>query len=325
MRCDTREQIGRAMHVLGEVKKQKPGLLVIGDVMLDRRLSGECTRKSPEHGGINVFKVSGDEISLGGAGAVASMVAAMNCPTMLFGCLGEDMEGMEARRLLYARGIASMCQMVGRTTTKTRLIDGRGRPFAVRVDYDATCQPGFAKQIVQMIAGDKIKVVLIADYGKGVCTPDVLEASISTAVMLGKPVLVDPAHGADWERYCGATVIKPNYPEWLDHLSRDGSLQVSKNVVVTMGTDGMSIRSGAGGDETAVGGRGIPLAEVVDPCGAGDQALVGLGAAIAVGAPIYDACCFANELARLCVLKHGAVPTTLDEVADELADQFMAA
>lgn len=221
--------------------------------------------------------------------------------------------------------------MVGRTTTKTRLVSPAGQPFRVRVDYDADCHPGYKDALVRACS-EGVRAILVADYGKGACTPEILKALIQAAGQCGLPVLVDPAHGASWDRYEGATVIKPNIPEWVAQTDgvRDyhedaakALLQWSKHVVVTCGERGMCIRSS---DYSAsIEGRGIPADDVIDPCGAGDQSLVGLGLAIAVGSPIEDACCFANELARLCVMKHGAAPTGLDEVDSELADRFVAA
>jgi D-beta-D-heptose 7-phosphate kinase/D-beta-D-heptose 1-phosphate adenosyltransferase len=55
--------------------------------------------------------------------------------------------------------------------------------------------------------------VLISDYGKGFCTPRILRAAIDGARRGGAPVLVDPALAGGFERYRGASLVKPNRRE----------------------------------------------------------------------------------------------------------------
>ena len=55
--------------------------------------------------------------------------------------------------------------------------------------------------------------VLVSDYGKGVCTPGLLAALADAAASRGLPLLVDPTRTADYGRYRGAEVIKPNRTE----------------------------------------------------------------------------------------------------------------
>ena len=53
------------------------------------------------------------------------------------------------------------------------------------------------------------QALLIADYCKGVCTPELLAPLLALAAPHPVPVLVDRAHIADYARYRGAEVIKP--------------------------------------------------------------------------------------------------------------------
>ena len=50
-----------------------------------------------------------------------------------------------------------------------------------------------AEQCAAAVA--EAEVILISDYGKGVCTPTVLAPLLATARRQGRPVLVDPAVG----------------------------------------------------------------------------------------------------------------------------------
>jgi len=56
-------------------------------------------------------------------------------------------------------------------------------------------------------------VLLVQDYGKGVCTKRLLRSLMGWAGEADLPVLVDPARGRDWHDYEGCTLIKANRVE----------------------------------------------------------------------------------------------------------------
>ena len=58
----------------------------------------------------------------------------------------------------------------------------------------------------------RMDAVVVSDYAKGFATAAVVQGIIAAAQRHGKPVVVDPK-GSDFERYRGATVIKPNRKE----------------------------------------------------------------------------------------------------------------
>ena len=69
-------------------------------------------------------------------------------------------------------------------------------------------------------------VVLVSDYGKGICTPTLLCAVIETARRTGVKVVVDPIRSSDYDRYFGVHCMTPNRLEaqlatgLLDHVPR---------------------------------------------------------------------------------------------------------
>ena len=67
-------------------------VLVLGDVMLDRYVSGEVSRISPE-APIPVLRVTAARASLGGAANVAHNVAALGARAILVGVIGADDAG----------------------------------------------------------------------------------------------------------------------------------------------------------------------------------------------------------------------------------------
>src|SRR6516165_726470 len=76
-------------------------VLVLGDVMLDRYVSGEVSRISPE-APIPVLRVTAARASLGGAANVAHNVAALGARAILVGVIGTDDAGAEIERLVAA-------------------------------------------------------------------------------------------------------------------------------------------------------------------------------------------------------------------------------
>jgi D-beta-D-heptose 7-phosphate kinase/D-beta-D-heptose 1-phosphate adenosyltransferase len=72
-----------------------------------------------------------------------------------------------------------------------------------------------AEQIVARATAalDGADLLCLEDYNKGVLTAAVCQRLIKIAKERGVPVLVDPARLADYSKYRGATMLKPNRPE----------------------------------------------------------------------------------------------------------------
>lgn len=56
----------------------------------------------------------------------------------------------------------------------------------------------------------EVDIVVISDYGKGVCNDTVCQQVISASAGQGKKVIIDPK-GTNWEKYRSATIITPNF------------------------------------------------------------------------------------------------------------------
>ena len=72
---------------LKELKKGK--VIVFGDIILDKYLSGSIDRISPE-APVPVFNPSSEEIRLGGAANVALNLSSLGVKTTLLGVTGKD-------------------------------------------------------------------------------------------------------------------------------------------------------------------------------------------------------------------------------------------
>ena len=151
------------------------------------------------------------------------------------------------------------------------------------------CQRQLADSLAGAIEQElpNVDAVLISDYAKGVCTPELLARVIGAARERGLPVLVDPARIGDYERYRGATLVKPNRRETelvtgrAIHSPTD-ALEAGRElvrrydfqaVVVTLDGDGMALVTADGTAEH------VPTRprQVSDITGAGDMVLAVLG------------------------------------------------
>src|ERR1700760_1872695 len=74
-------------------------VLVLGDVMLDRYVSGSASRLSPE-APIPVLRPATTRATLGGAANVALNIATLGGNVSLVGVVGDDLPGAEVARLL---------------------------------------------------------------------------------------------------------------------------------------------------------------------------------------------------------------------------------
>jgi hypothetical protein len=97
-------ELARAVHSFGDAR-----VLVLGDVMLDRYVSGSASRLSPE-APIPVLRPSAKRATLGGAANVALNVATLGGQAALIGIIGEDADGVERRAFWDAAGWLRGCR-----------------------------------------------------------------------------------------------------------------------------------------------------------------------------------------------------------------------
>ncbi|MBL4613660.1 MAG: bifunctional heptose 7-phosphate kinase/heptose 1-phosphate adenyltransferase, partial [Magnetovibrio sp.] len=113
-------------------------VLCVGDVMLDRYVMGEVERISPE-APIPVLRVERETTMLGGAGNVASNIAALGGGGHFIAVVGDDAAGAEITRLLADLKTihADLMTQNGRhTTLKTRFIGANQQ--MMRADVEST-------------------------------------------------------------------------------------------------------------------------------------------------------------------------------------------
>ncbi len=306
-------------------------VLVLGDVILDRYVTGTAHRLSPE-APIPVLRPTGNRSTLGGAANVALNIATLGGKTMLIGVIGDDAAGAEMDRLVEAaNGIA--CQLVvapGRpTTAKTRFMAGSHQ--LLRLDEETTdpLSEDIAGPLLERFeaALDWADVVVLSDYAKGVLCDTVLAAVLARAAARDCLVVADPKR-ADFAAYRGAAVLTPNELEVRLATRIDAEHDAEADRA------GRAALNATGGEAVLVtrSARGLTLVrrghpalhlpararEVADVSGAGDTLVAALAVALGAGASLPDAAMLANLTAGISVGKQGTATVSREELLGAL-------
>lgn len=208
-----------AKEILQQIEGQH--ILVVGDVMLDRYLTGTVSRISPE-APVPVVLQRGMEDRLGGAANVALNIRALGGHPILCSVVGNDADGGIFQALLPQHGISPeglLRSSQRRTTVKTRVLGNNQQ--MLRIDQEDTGditpeETGALVQIVRnLLDSGKIKAVIFQDYNKGVLTPDLIESLINLASERGVLTTVDPKK-ANFFAYRNVDLFKPNLKEIRD-------------------------------------------------------------------------------------------------------------
>ena len=73
-------------------QKERPKILVVGDLILDEYIWGGINRISPE-APVPILETRSETLTLGGAANVANNLVALGCEVHLCGAIGQDEKG----------------------------------------------------------------------------------------------------------------------------------------------------------------------------------------------------------------------------------------
>jgi D-beta-D-heptose 7-phosphate kinase/D-beta-D-heptose 1-phosphate adenosyltransferase len=307
-------------------------VLVVGDVMLDRYVSGSVDRVSPE-APVPVVKVESERDGLGGAGNVAANVTALGAACALVGCVGEDADGDALEEALSAHGIETggLVRTRGRrTTVKTRVLAQRQQIVRVDREVDTEVDAAVAFELADKLlsAAPSCDAIVVQDYDKGVLAPAVARAVRSAATTGALPWVVDPKRRGFFA-YQGATVFKPNVRELADALGcaarpDDASWMEGTrarlgcdHLLLTLGERGMSLQS----EGASLVRLDAVARDVYDVSGAGDTVTAVVALALAARGTACEAATLANHAAAVEVGKSGVRTVSSEEIRDQLNRQ----
>jgi len=306
---------------------RRAAVLVVGDVMLDHYIYGEVRRISPE-APIPVLNVKKETRMLGGAGNVARNLHALGASVHFLSIAGDDAAGETIAGLLEAmRGVEHrLVREPGRgSTVKTRYVAHGQQLLRADSETVAAASEEAWDELLKTFAEwlPLCRAVMLSDYAKGVLSGARAGILIELAREARVPSVVDPK-GHDFQRYRGATVIKPNLRELHDatRMSVDSSEEIVRaarhlledcdleHVLVTRGADGMTL---VGREDRDVHWPS-EAREVFDVSGAGDTVAATLAAALAGRLTLQEAVTLANLAAGIVVGKLGTATVSREEL-----------
>lgn len=310
---------------------EQTSVLVVGDLMLDRYISGEVTRISPE-APVPVLSVRGKRGVAGGAANVALNVAGLRAQAFIGGVIGDDAHGSRLCELLEEKGVSIQALIRTRlkpTTCKTRVVCDNHQ--IVRFDEEdaeeippSVSNELFEKVVERLERG--IQAVLLSDYAKGVLTIPLTKAIMRACEQRHIPVFIDPKR-ADYSTYSGATCITPNQREFKaaihtlaiseTGMAAAGSVLLRRLacgfLLVTQGANGMTLL-------TPDQSHHFPALaeEIFDVSGAGDTVISTLATGVAAGLDFVAAVQLSNIAAGVVVRHAGTTPVSWGELQNLL-------
>ncbi|MBM3492566.1 MAG: D-glycero-beta-D-manno-heptose 1-phosphate adenylyltransferase [Alphaproteobacteria bacterium] len=310
----------------------RPGIVCLGDLMLDRYVHGTVDRISPE-APIPVLKVASGSAVLGGVGNVARNIAALGGRARLLAPIGDDAEGLEIARLAEAQaGLeARLVPVAGRRSTlKTRFVAGGQQLLrADREDDGALPAAAVAALLAALEASlPGARALILSDYAKGALPPELLRGAIACARAAGAFVVVDPKQ-SELSLYAGARLIKPNARELAVAAGRaaNGEADVvaaARLVLARAGAELVLVSRGPAGSSlvSADAAWHFPARarEVFDVSGAGDTMVATVTLALAAGLTPPQAAELANLAGGIAVGKAGTATVDNEELAAALLD-----
>jgi D-beta-D-heptose 7-phosphate kinase/D-beta-D-heptose 1-phosphate adenosyltransferase len=315
----------RLIPLLERLREVK--ILVVGDAMLDRFVTGTVDRISPE-APIPILHVKDETAMPGGAGNVVRNLSAAGAKSIFIGVSGAGPSGRELEKHLSALDGADVRLVKDPnrpTTIKVRYVSGTQQLMRADWEDKTSLSDAVADGLLNAVdaaLGD-CQAVILSDYDKGVLDDGRAATIIAKAKDAGIPVIVDPK-GDDFSRYAGADLITPNRKEIhaASRMDADTNADVEAaaqelitahdfaNVLVTRSADGMTL-VGRKGDPTHLAAE---TREVFDVSGAGDTVVALMAALMASGAPLSDAAKIANTAAGIVVGKVGTASAYATEI-----------
>jgi D-beta-D-heptose 7-phosphate kinase/D-beta-D-heptose 1-phosphate adenosyltransferase len=306
-------------------------VMVVGDLILDKYMSGPVERLSPE-APVPVLLREAERAVLGGAANVCANLTALGAEVLVIGVIGRDEVGSVLTDLLGACPKLNADHLVidpGRPTTcKIRVMSGVHQ--MVRIDAESTAEIGaeVEEAVVSGIAEGSswADVLVVSDYAKGLCNDRVIRAVIDRAARAGKASVIDPKR-RDFTVYRDATLIKPNRRELseatglpcgtdqqAEAAARTAIVRTNAAILLTRSEHGMSYFER---DKKPLHLK-TAAQDVFDVSGAGDTVLALAALGTAAGLPTGELVRLANAAAGIVVSKIGTAVVSARELDEAL-------
>jgi D-beta-D-heptose 7-phosphate kinase/D-beta-D-heptose 1-phosphate adenosyltransferase len=306
-------------------------ILVIGDIMLDQYITGDCTRISPE-APVPIVDVKKRYQTLGGAANVATNLSSLGMKVGLIGRIGADEYGKLLSTKIVENNILDLCITNKTTTTvKTRIISGNQQ--IVRLDQEKYQEltDEEIKSVEESIKNYNGKYLLISDYGKGVVNDALMKSIRQIATQKGIKTIIDPK-GKSWTKYQDSYLVKPNLKElWevanIDDIESNQTVEYTaasirakfniQNLLTTRAANGMTLTNK---DQSLH--FETKKVDVFDVSGAGDTSLAVIAYYLNLGGTLEKAIEASNIASSYVITKKGTYAITKAEFDVLMGDHF---
>lgn len=308
-----------SFHKVSEVK-----ILVVGDLMLDYYLIGNCNRVSPE-APVQVVEVKEEKHVLGGAGNVVRNLVDFEAQVGILSVLGNDKTSKMITSHLKDLNVEQFITFDSsrHSSIKNRVVVDNQQ--VLRFDKEtkekisAESEAKLIEEFNQLVGN--YDLIILSDYAKGVLTDHLIKHLIKESKKNDKKVIIDPK-GFDFTKYSGAFLLTPNKAEaalatnhqLTDLTSIENCLKYMKDEfqlgisMITLSEHGIAYY------DNSLHKRKTYAKEVYDVTGAGDTVLASLGLGFALNLEVDTIVDFANAAAGVVVGKTGSATTNLEEI-----------
>jgi D-beta-D-heptose 7-phosphate kinase/D-beta-D-heptose 1-phosphate adenosyltransferase len=309
---------------------KQTGILVIGDLMVDRYIWGKVRRISPE-APVPVVEVTSEDLLLGGAANVAHNILSLGGRVYVAGTVGTDYMGKILIDRFRESGIGTDGIVIDKdrpTTVKTRVIAHSQQVVRFDKEMKSDISPATLSLIVDYVKTclPDIKGIIISDYSKGLITRALIKRILDLTDSK-KIVSVDPKIG-HFNFYNGVSLITPNVNEasfgaGIDIVDEKSLISAGKTllkklrckaVILTRGDEGMSLFEKSG----KVTHISTCAREVYDVSGAGDTVIAAITLSHSAGATLREAAIIGNHAAGVVVGKVGTAVATQEEILESM-------
>ena len=309
-------------------------VLLVGDVMIDAYQFGSVSRISPE-APVAVFDFESEEKRLGGAANVLLNLKSLGANPILCSVIGQDDAAVDFLALLdkHKLSTASILQDPKRKTTcKTRVLANNQQLLRIdredHFDIDAQMAQSLIAEITRLCDTQKIDVILLEDYNKGVLTEKTISAILELAQARHIPTAVDPKKN-NFFAYQKATLFKPNLKELKEGLQVD----INKHDVQSIQKAIALLQERLGNQKTllTLSEQGVILSEadkfiqlpahirnIADVSGAGDTVISVATLCLALGLDNTTLASWSNLAGGLVCEQLGVVPIDKEQLKAEI-------
>lgn len=305
----------------------------IGDSIIDRfTIMSDPIRKSPEDPDAPCVHILRETNQPGGAGCAARCGVNLGGIVELYSVCGSDGKADLLRKILAESRInAHLVVDECRDTTLKNRLEWRATGKQLVVTERESREPIPKKveiQLLEEIFKSEAKVFLLSDYGRGVCTPNlVCTVSQFCSVESRKLVVDGRERGKDWYKLNLPHIflIKPNRREaaamvgkkeeefkTLEDVQAAAKTlheELECNVLITLDKEGALLCTGPEEFRKYEAENKKP----VSVSGAGDTLAVTICLGLSIGMPLEEACEWGMVAAGITVSKPGSEVVTLTE------------